>query len=127
MAYNLLKTFPIIGGTSGVSGDMSSTITSVVVEVKEQDNLGFQALWVGAPVGVFSIQVSVDYARDLNGNVTNPGTWTSLMLSNLITANGSGDDAYIDINQLAGPFMRMVYTRTSGTGTLIANVTGKGV
>lgn len=127
MAYNLLKTYPIIGGASSVSGDMSASITSSVIEVKEQDNIGFQASWTGTPVGGVSLQVSMDFARDLNGNVTNPGTWTTITIGPLVTAAGTPDNAYIELNQISTPYVRMVYTRISGTGTMTANVTGKGI
>lgn len=122
MAYNLLLPVHVI-----TNGSMAGNITSAVVEIKNQDNIGIQMIWTGAPVGTFAVQVSMTFQEDSFGNVTNPGTWTSIPLTPAITAAGSGDNAYIDLNQLSAPYVRVVYTRTSGTGTLNAFIDGKGV
>ncbi len=122
MAYNV--TYPVKIVTAG---DMSSDITSAVVETKLQDNMGIQLSWVGTPTGVFDVQVSLDHMQDTQGNVTQAGHWVSLILSATIAAAGAADDAYIDLNELAAPYVRVVYTATSGPGTLTAYVTGKGV
>lgn len=122
MAYNLLKPYHLIKAVS-----MAASITSTPVENQYQDNVGIQLTWTGSPTGVFSIQVSVDYAVDAQGNVTNAGNWVTLILSAPIAAVGAGDTAYIDLNQLTAPYYRIVYTRSSGTGTLDGYVVGKGV
>ncbi len=122
MSYNLLNPVHII-----VAGDMSGNITSNAVEVKLQDNVGVQLHWTGAPTGVFSIQVSMDHREDIEGNVVVAGHWVSVILNPSITASGSADDAYIDLNQLSAAYVRIVYTATSGTGTLDAFVNAKGV
>lgn len=122
MAYNLLK--PVQAVKDEV---MSSNITSAVVEIELQDNIGIQMEWTGTAAGTFDVQISANYREDINGNVQNPGTWTSLTLSPTIAAVGSPDTAYIDLNQLSAPYIRVVYTRSSGTGVLNVNIVGKGV
>lgn len=122
MAYQVQKSFQLIS-----SGNMASSITSSAQESQYQDNIAIQLIWTGSPVGAFSIQVSVDYKEDAEKNIIVAGTWSTLTLSNAITASGSGDNAYIDLNQLSAPYYRIVYTRTSGTGTLNAYVSSKGV
>lgn len=122
MAYNILKPVQLIS-----AGDMSGSITSIACEIQLQDNIGVQLNWSGVPVGTFSIQVSNDHREDSKGNILNPGTWVSLPLSPSITATGSPDSAYVDLNQLSAMYMRVVFTRTSGSGTLNAFVSGKGV
>jgi len=122
MAYNLLQPVHII-----VAGDMSASITSSPVEVKLQDNVGIQLHWTGVPVGTFSVQVSANHQQDTNGNVTQAGQWVTLPISPAVTAAGTPDDAYIDLNQLSANFVRIVYTRTSGTGSLEAYVVAKGI
>jgi hypothetical protein len=110
------------------SGDMSqASITSTPTNIQYLDNVGIQLTWTGAPVGTFSIQISSDYQRDAQGNVTNAGNWVTLPLSPAITASGSADTAYIDMTQLSAPWVRVLYTKTSGTGTLQGYVTGKTV
>ena len=122
MAYNVLFPVKIVS-----NGDMSSTITSGVTEIRNQDNVGIQLNWTGAPVGSFSVQISIDHAQDSLGNVTVPGNWTSLALSPPITAAGTPDTAYIDLNQMSASYIRVVYTAGSGSGTLNAFITAKGV
>lgn len=122
MAYNLLLPVHII-----VAGSMGGNITSSPVEVKNQDNIGLQFNWTGSPVGVFTIQISMDYKQDIEGNVMVTGNWVTIPVSPSIAAAGSADSAYVDINQTSAQYMRIVYTRTSGTGTLDAFIDGKGV
>lgn len=108
------------------SGNMASaSITSTVSNIQHLDNIGIQLQWTGVPVGTFAIQVSADYAQDIEGNVTNTGTWTTLTLGPGISAAGSADNAYVDLNQLSSPWIRVVYTKTSGTGTLNGYIVGK--
>lgn len=122
MAYNILFPFHFL-----VSGDMSGNITSSVLEIREQDNIGFQLSWTGAPVGAFSVQVSVNHRQDGVGNVTVPGTWVTIPNSPSVSASGSPDGAYIDINQISAPYIRIIYSRVSGSGVLDGHVIGKGV
>lgn len=122
MSYNLL--LPV---SAVVAGNMSSSITSSVVEIKNQDNIGIQLHWTGTPTGSFAVQISSDHREDINGNVQVAGNWVSLPLSPAITASGSADDAYIDLNQMSAMYLRVVYTAVSGAGTLSALVVAKGV
>lgn len=123
MAYN-----PIHGVHSIVAGDMSAaSIISPVFEIINQDNVGVELIWTGVPVGTFSFQVSSDYARDFMGNVTNAGHWVSIPVTPVISAAGSADSAYVDMNQLSAPYFRVLYTKTSGTGVLNAYVSAKAV
>lgn len=122
MSYNLLLPTTIFAAVS-----MATSQTSRVVEIKEQDNIGIQLHWTGSPVGTFDFQISSDHREDINGNVQVAGNWISLALSPAITATGSGDDAYVDLNQMSALYMRVVYTAVSGTGTLTGIAVGKGV
>lgn len=106
---------------------MASSITSSAVEIRNQDNIGIQLNWTGTPVGTFAIQISSDHLEDMEGNVQVAGNWVSLPLSPAVAAAGSADSAYIDLNQLSAQYIRIVYTRTSGTGSLTGIVVGKGV
>lgn len=108
------------------SGDMSqATVTSSVTNIQGLDNIGIQLNFTGSPVGTFSIQVSMDYAQDNYGNVTDAGNWVGLTLSPNPAAEGSANQIYIDLNQLSSPWIRVKYTKTSGTGTLNAFIAGK--
>lgn len=122
MAYNVQKTFHWI-----VAANMASSITSKAQNIQNQDNVGIQLHWAGAPVGTFTIQISSNHVETTNGDVVVAGDWVFLVLSPAITASGSADDAYIDLNQMSAMYVRIIYTRTSGTGTLDAYVVSKGV
>jgi hypothetical protein len=122
MAYNLLNPVVAINAAS-----MATSLTSSVVEIKEQDNVGVQLDFSGAPVGTFECQVSMNYAQDAIGNVTNAGNWIPVDLTGTPTAAGAADHIYIDLNQLSAPYIRVVYTRTSGTGSLTCRINGKAV
>ncbi len=107
------------------NGDMSTaSITSAVTNIGNWDNIGLQFVWTGSPVGTFAVQVSIDHAQDQFGNVTNAGTWVPLTLSpSPITSLGS--PIYIDMTQLSAPWIRVVYTKTSGSGTLQTYISAK--
>lgn len=122
MAYNLVKPVNII-----TDGDMSSSITSSVVEIMYQDNIAIQLDWDGTPTGSFEFQISNNHREDILGNVVEEGTWVTLPLDPAITASGSADNALVDLNQLGAAYVRVVYTAVSGSGTLNAVLTAKGV
>ncbi len=108
-------------------GDMSTvSITSAVTGIKYMDNVGLQLNWAGSPVGTFAVQVSADHEQDQFGNVTVAGNWIPLTLSPS-PSTASGSPVYVDMTQLSAPWIRVVYTRTSGTGTLNAYIVAKAV
>ena len=117
------------------SGDMSTvSITSAVTSIQWLDNVGIQLNFSGSPVGTFAVQVSADYAQDTEGNVQNPGHWIPLVLTYFISGGFTSDTSvptsvgspiYLDLNQLSAPWIRVVYTKGSGTGTLNAFITAK--
>jgi hypothetical protein len=114
----------------------TSVITSSAVNIQFMDNVGVQLNFSGSPVGTFQVQVSADYAFDEIGNVTveNSGNWTPVTLSYLLggtltfatsVPTSQGSPIYLDLNQLSAPWLRVVYTNSSGSGTLNCFVTGK--
>lgn len=118
---NVLPPYQIIS-----SGDMSqASITSSVTNITYLDNICIQLVFTGSPTGNFAVQGSNTYEQDNNGNVVNAGTWTALDLTPSPAATGSGSNILIDLNQLSFPYIRVVYTKDSGTGTLNATISGK--
>ena len=116
------------------AGNMASNITSAATCIQWLDNIGIQFNFTGSPVGTFQVQVSADYAQDLNGQIQNPGNWTPITLSYLsagaMTQASSiptsvGSPIYLDLNQLSAPWIRTVYTAGSGSGALNAFITAK--
>lgn len=128
---NILK-FPIINAGNMASASLTSSVTSI----QYLDDIGLQFTWTASPVGTFAIQVSADYSQDTNGNVTAAGNWTPLTLSywngtTLVTGTtlptSVGSPIYVDLTLLSAPWIRVVYTKTSGTGSLTALITAKGL
>jgi hypothetical protein len=110
------------------AGDMSlATITSDVTCIKFLDNLGIQLSWTGSPVGTFDVQVSNDYSDGKGASKANAGTWSSLGLNPPVSASGSAADAYLQLQQICAPYIRVVYTKTSGTGSLTVVISGKAI
>lgn len=98
------------------SGDMSqATVTSLTTNVQYMDNVSYEAAWTGTPTGVLVIQ----------------GSHTGVNWNTIVTASpapsGSAGSQLFDLNQLSFPLVRMLYTRTSGSGTLNATVSVKEV
>lgn len=117
MSY--LPLFPVkIFTAATLSGTASNT--SVVVETKYLDNIGIQLEWTGTPNGSFDVQISSD-------STVAPGNWISLPYTPAIAPAGSASNGYIDVNQTSAQWMRVVYTNTSGTGTLNGWLCGKKV
>lgn len=108
------------------NGDMSGSITSRVTGVQYLDNIAIQLnVTTADAVGTFEVQVSLDYAQDSQGNVTNAGNWIGLNLSGTPTVASTNEQFFIDINQVPAPWVRVVYTRTSGTGTVQGFISAK--
>lgn len=85
-----------------------------------------QVIWTGTPTGTFSVQGSLDYFLGPDGKPGNVGTWDDMGIS--VTApSGSAGKALVDITITGIPWVKIVYTNTSGTGTLTAYQHGKGV
>lgn len=118
---NLLKYQVITSGNAALS-----SITSSVTNIEFLDNIGYQInVASGTPTGVIKVQISIDYAQDINGNVTNAGNWVDLTPVSQTISAGSPSPIYFDMTQLSAPWIRLVYTRTSGSGTINAFITAK--
>ena len=101
------------------AGDMSASITSSATNINFLDNASIQLNFTGAPVGTFAVQGSLDYSPGINNDpLANAGNWVDLPLSVTPTASGSPDVILMDLSMLPFPWIRVVYTRTSGTGSL---------
>ncbi len=128
---NTILSFPSIASAS-----MATSITGAVTSIQYLDDVGVQFSWSGSPVGTFSVEISADYARDINGNVTNQGNWVpivfsywngSILVTGTSVPTSVGSPVYFDLALLSAPWIRPVYTSASGTGTLTAVITAKEV
>jgi len=120
--YRLLKYQ--IWNNQALSG--TSTVNSSPVSILMLDNIGLQLNVSGTSNGTFTVQISIDYAKDAEGNVTNAGHWISLGVTQVLTS-GSPNEIYFDLNQLSATWVRVSYTNTSGSGNVTGFASGKGL
>lgn len=117
----LLKPHAVI-----TNGGMSGSITSEPTIVQMLSLVSYTISWSGStPSGVITVQVSNDYSVNADGSVKNAGTWSTLDLSDTATVSGNTGTGAIAISLIEFYAIRLVYTRTSGTGTMQAVVVGK--
>lgn len=109
------------------SGDMSAaTVNSIGINLQQLSTWCIQAVFTGSPSGTFKIQVSCDMVvvgtgADPASNVVN---WTDYTgSSQVISAAGN---FLWDTSDAGYQWVRLVYTKTSGTGSLNAVFNGKG-
>ena len=112
---NFLNPYRLIDSES-----MGASVTSDPFNVQGLDSIAVQFVFSGTPTGTFSVQVSGNY-----NTVTASGDWDDLFLNPSMTASGASGTASTNIQQLAFLWMRLKYTRTGGTGSLDAYVSGK--
>lgn|SRR5574343_709044 len=109
------------------SGDMSGDVTSDPTNIQFLDNISIQLNFTGTPTGTFSVQGSLDYQQTSPFAKAATGNWIDLTLSPSPAASGSASQILLDLNQLSFPWIRVKYTRSSGSGTLNAFISGKAV
>jgi hypothetical protein len=116
---SVVKNIPLISAVS-----MGATITSSVIDVLQTDNIGLQVTWTSAnAVGTITVEGSVDYDPHFE-----TGTFYALTFDPVLTQPNSDNGGYlVNINQFPWPYVRVVYTRSSGTGTLTVNISVKSI
>jgi hypothetical protein len=112
------------------NASMSTSPTSLITSIQFLDNIGLEWIWSGSPVGNFQVQVSADY--DPNESIA--GNWIPILFTYY---NGSAfvtsydipttmlSPYYLDLSPLSAPWIKVVYTNTSGSGTLNGFLTAK--
>lgn len=113
------------------ASDMSqATVISAITNIEYMDNLGIQVnILTGTASGTFDVQVSADHF-EVNGVATVAGTWNKLGTPYTATlTSGVFSDTtaslYFDLTQHSAPYMRLLWTKVSGTGTFDAFIVGK--
>lgn len=96
------------------SGDMSGNITSSTVNLDFHIMASIQAVWTGTPTGTIKLQQSNDASN-----------WTDISGASQATGGAAGSVCF-NLNLAPMKYVQLVYTRTSGSGTLNATVEAKG-
>lgn len=107
------------------TGSMAANITSVPSIIQKLSLCSYSVSWSGStPVGAVSIQCSNDYALGVDGTVSNAGTWNTMaftLAGATVTSapvTGNTGNGMIDIGETGVYAIRLVYTATSGSGTI---------
>lgn len=103
---------------------MAADVTSNPINIQYLDNISIQLNFTGTPTGTFDLQGSLDYSP---GPFANTGNWISVTLPVAPVAAGAASQILLDLNQLSFPWVKIVYTRSSGTGTLNGYISGKAI
>ena len=99
------------------NGVMTGTavLTSQTFNMQNLDNSGLQMEWTGSPVGTIAIK----------GSINNVTFHTLTFNPAFAQPNGGPAGELISLNQVPFPYIQVVYTNTSGTGTLNIWASGK--
>ena len=95
------------------AGDMSTSLTSDIEDMTRKIWIAIQAVYTGSPVGDLTLEASNDKV-----------TWTTVANSTVAVSGASS--AMWNIQNCGYSWLRLVYTRTSGTGSLTARNSSKG-
>lgn len=108
---------PLINGQS-----MASNITSPATIIQGLPGISYDIAWTGTPTGTFSVQVSNTYSQGANGAVITAGNWTTLpigaFVGTLPAPSGSPGNGFIDVVGTEAYAIQLVYTASSGSGSL---------
>lgn len=109
------------------NGNMASaSITSIPSIISNTSMVSYDISWSGtSPVGTVDVQISNTYKQNADGSVAVAGNWTSLTLSTPFSISGNTGFGMINLSDLSSYAIRIVYTKTSGVGTLNAYIAGK--
>lgn len=112
MNKNVLKPIILLA-----AGDLSqATVTSNALQMQYLDNVSLQLNATGTPTGTFDLQGSLDQVN-----------FVSITLPSTPSLAGAATSILIDCNQLSFPYLRVVYTRVGGSGSLAIYASGKEV
>ena len=98
-----------------IDASMGASVNSNVQEISECNCIAVQVIWSAGsnPIGSVKLQASLD-------NIT----FTDISGTSLSVSGNSGSHFY-NFDRPGFPYLRVVYTRTAGSGTLNAKICGK--
>lgn len=103
-----------------VNGDMSGNINSSPTNLNECVSYSIQAVMTGSPTGTIELQASND---NVKSSAEAPVNWTTITESEAdITAAGT---YMVNVELPSYSWVRLVYTRTGGNGSMNARINAK--
>lgn len=111
------------------AGNMAdATVVSSGIDMQQMFGGSIQAVFTGSPVGTLTLEVSNDIVYQIPGGGANLAagvtTWTTYTGSSQ-AISAAGDFTYI-LADSNFRFLRLKYTKSSGTGSITATFSGKG-
>jgi hypothetical protein len=97
------------------AASLAASVTSQVIDIRHQYGFAIFAVWTGTPTGVLKMQASPDGINnwaDVSGITASPA--------------GAAGSYFVNKEWQFYPYIRFLYTRSSGTGSLDIWYTGKG-
>lgn len=98
-------------------GNMTASINSSAFDLQLFNNYSIQAIFTGSPNGSLKLQISNDIADS-------PTNWSDYTGSST-TVTTSGDFVW-KVSSAGERYVRVVYTFSSGSGTLNVSISAKG-
>jgi len=105
------------------AGDMSADITGDTVFIGHIYGFAVQAVWTGTPQGTIKVQGSCDLGR-AEDDPTGVSHWDDISTQ---AAGGAAGTKLFNLDAQHYRWVRVVYTKSSSTGTLNARINLKGV
>ena len=117
---------PIIAANSVVplinAVTTSASITGTPSIIQFLPGISYDISWTGTTNGTIDVQVSNTYRQNADGTVANAGLWTTLPHSSFAgtypTPAGSAGNGFLDVVGTEAYAVRLLFTRSSGTGTM---------
>lgn len=107
----------------------TATISTNAIPVDQIYGFAIQAVWTGTSAGTLKLQASSDPAPK-SSNVSTGGpyavtNWTDVTNSSTAVVSGGGNFMW-NFNGAFYNYVRLVYTNSSGTGAITAEICVKG-
>ncbi len=105
---------------------MAASFNSNPIKTDRFNKVGIHAVWAtgSSPVGDFTLQITNDIGyRHADGTVSGLTNWTTVT-DTTAAAGGAAGSQYWDL-ETAARWVRVVYTRTSGSSTVDIRAHGK--
>lgn len=104
---------------------LGSTSQSDAIFLEQEGMVEIQATWTGSPVGNFTLETSADQGNQNVYPPTGITNWSTYTGSSQ-AAGGAGGSFSWRIIQSPSRWVRLVFTFTSGTGSVSARFQAKG-
>ena len=112
------------------SSSLAGNITSNPIPLDQIYGFAIQAVWTGVPTGTLKLQASSDSpSRQTQTSLGGPDVitnWTDVANSSVALTGSSGNYMW-NFTSCMFRYVRLVYTSTSGTGSITAEISAKGV